>query len=228
MLLQVATALSSKIFTINDRVVVLPFVPEIKIIWSQPLTKTFTNCGIYFSTKYPGKVVPFPKRKKRTKKTKSFVKYTNKKANKVIYKNYHIIVSLDKRFLVCHNWYIMAIQITKDQNLVETLVSDKKIETSTGNSSAPAVNTKKQSFLKSVFVELGKVKWPSLRYVLNWSLLVILFTAGFSIILGGADHVFESGINFVNCSSPKGKARDLSTCSGEFVKKLFFVSTATK
>ena len=118
----------------------------------------------------------------------------------------------------------MAIQIKKDQNLVETLITDKKIETTTDNTSLNQVNTKKESFLKSVFVEVSKVKWPNLKYVLTWSSLVVVFTAGFSVILGASDHVFESGVGFISCSSPKGKNRDLSTCSNELLKKIFFVS----
>jgi preprotein translocase SecE subunit len=118
----------------------------------------------------------------------------------------------------------MAIQTKKDQNLVETLITDKKIETTTGNQSVPMINTKKESFIKSVFVELSKVKWPTMKYVLTWSTLVILFTACFSIILGASDHVFESGISYISCSSPKGKNRGAGECSSELLKKIFFVS----
>lgn len=118
----------------------------------------------------------------------------------------------------------MAIQAKKDQNLVETLATDKVIETSKNNATSEAVNTKKTSFFKSVVVEVSKAKWPNLKYVLTWSLLVVLFTGGFSIILGTSDHIFESGVNFVSCSSPKGKNRELSTCSQEFAKKIFLVS----
>jgi preprotein translocase SecE subunit len=118
----------------------------------------------------------------------------------------------------------MAIQTKKDQNLVETLVVDKVIDTSKNNLSDQSTNTKKVSFLSSVFTELSKVKWPNFRYVLTWSALVIVFTACFSLILGASDHIFESGVNFVSCSSPKGKNRDLSTCSQEFAKKIFLVN----
>jgi preprotein translocase SecE subunit len=83
---------------------------------------------------------------------------------------------------------------------------------------------KKKSFLSSVIDELKKVEWPGLRYVVNWSVLVICFTAVFSLILGAGDHIFETGINFVSCSSAKGKGRDLGTCSTEFAKKLFGVA----
>ena len=117
----------------------------------------------------------------------------------------------------------MAIQTQRDQNLVETLVIDKKIPTTTTDPK-PVVNTAKTSFLKSVIVEMSKVKYPTLKYVLTWSVLVIAFTGAFSLVLGGADHIFEGGINFVSCSSPKGKNRGLATCSTDLAKQLFFVS----
>lgn len=96
-----------------------------------------------------------------------------------------------------------------------------KIDTSGSNKMSDVPDqSKKRSFIGSVIDELKKVNWPTMRYVVNWSLLVICFTAVFSLILGGADHVFEGGINFVNCSSAKGKARDLGTCGTEFARKL--------
>jgi preprotein translocase SecE subunit len=118
----------------------------------------------------------------------------------------------------------MAIQTKKDQNLVETAITDDKIIKTSINPTKKVENTKRVSFLKSVFIELKKVKWPGIKYVASWSVLVILFTGVFSLILGGADHIFESGISFVSCSSTKGKSRDLGTCSSELLKQLIFVS----
>jgi preprotein translocase SecE subunit len=118
----------------------------------------------------------------------------------------------------------MAIQTKKDQNLVETLIVDKKTPT-TETPTPKVINTKKESFLKSVITEVKKVQWPKWKYVLTWSLMVVLFTGTFSVILGGADHVFESGINFVSCSSPKGKNRDIKTCGTELAQKILFINT---
>jgi preprotein translocase SecE subunit len=118
----------------------------------------------------------------------------------------------------------MAIINQNKSSLTNTDLGNK-ISTSRNNAESNIPDqSKKRSFLASVIDELKKVQWPSLRYVMNWSLLVICFTAVFSLILGGADHVFETGINFVSCSSAKGKARDLGTCSTEAAKKLFGVS----
>jgi preprotein translocase SecE subunit len=121
----------------------------------------------------------------------------------------------------------MAIQTKKDQNLVETLVVEKAIPTTT-NEPKKVSNTKKESFFRSVVTEMSKVKWPNFKYIVTWSVMVVLFTASFSLVLGGTDHVFESGINFVSCTSPKGKNRDLKTCSTELAQKIFFVNTATR
>jgi preprotein translocase SecE subunit len=118
----------------------------------------------------------------------------------------------------------MAIINQNKSSLINTNIGDN-ITTSGGNKEAMIPDqAKKRSFLGSVIDELRKVQWPGLRYVLQWSVLVICFTAVFSLILGASDHVFETGINFVSCSSAKGKARDLGTCSSEFAKKLFGVS----
>jgi preprotein translocase SecE subunit len=118
----------------------------------------------------------------------------------------------------------MAIINQNKTSLINTNIGDN-ITTSGGNKEAKIPDQiKKRSFLGSVIDELKKVEWPGIRYVFQWSVLVICFTAVFSLILGASDHVFETGINFVSCSSAKGKARDLGTCSTEFAKKLFGVS----
>jgi preprotein translocase SecE subunit len=118
----------------------------------------------------------------------------------------------------------MAIINQNKSSLTNTNIGDKIPTTSNNSGSNIPDQSKKRSFLASVIDELKKVEWPGFRYVINWSLLVICFTAVFSLILGGADHVFETGINFVSCSSSKGKARDLGTCSTEAAKKLFGVN----
>jgi preprotein translocase SecE subunit len=118
----------------------------------------------------------------------------------------------------------MAIINQNKSSLINTNIGDN-ITTSGGNKEAIIPDqSKKRSFLGSVIDELRKVEWPGLRYVLQWSVLVVCFTAVFSLILGASDHVFETGINFVSCSSAKGKARDLGTCSSEAAKKLFGVN----
>lgn len=118
----------------------------------------------------------------------------------------------------------MAIINQNKSSLINTNIGDN-ITTNGGNKESIIPNqAKKRSFLGSVIDELKKVQWPGFRYVINWSVLVICFTAVFSLILGASDHVFETGINFVSCSSAKGKARDLGTCSTEFAKKLFGVN----
>ncbi len=118
----------------------------------------------------------------------------------------------------------MAIINQNKSSLINTNIGEN-ITTSGGNKEAQIPNqAKNKNFVTSVINELRKVQWPGLRYVINWSVLVVCFTAIFSLILGASDHVFETGINFVSCSSIKGKGRDLGTCTTEFAKKLFGVN----
>ena len=111
-------------------------------------------------------------------------------------------------------------------NLNKSSLTDSKI----GNNLPLQNNTTitegiapKSNFLASTIEELKKVKWPNAKYVASWSIMVICFTAVFSMILGTSDHVFETGINFVDCSSTKGKSRPLDTCLTEAGRKLFGV-----
>jgi preprotein translocase SecE subunit len=114
----------------------------------------------------------------------------------------------------------MAIINQNKSTLINTNIGDK-ISTSGNNGMSNVPDqSKKRSFIASVIDELKKVQWPSFRYVVNWSVLVICFTAIFSLILGGADHVFETGIGFVKCSSPEGDKRELGVCSLQLARKL--------
>jgi preprotein translocase SecE subunit len=118
----------------------------------------------------------------------------------------------------------MAITRTKQDNLVETKVdSDSngadKLNTNPEYSVDKRESTdKKPGFLRSTIIELKKVTWPTIQYVLRWSLIIIAFTAFFSIILGFVDLVFESGIKYVDCTSPTGRNQPLSNCNSEFLQ----------
>ena len=83
-------------------------------------------------------------------------------------------------------------------------------------------STKRQSFIASTVQELRKVNWPSAGYVAKWSVIIIIFTFVFSIILGSFDHIFSTSINFVNCSSPEGLSRSVGECGQDFLRELTF------
>jgi preprotein translocase SecE subunit len=117
----------------------------------------------------------------------------------------------------------MAIIKLDKSSLVTGQLNDS-LKTSTPKDNLTAETNTKTNFLFSTIGELKKVKWPPFKYVISWSLMVICFTAVFSMILGASDHVFETSINFVNCTSPKGKARDLNTCTTEALQKLVGIS----
>jgi preprotein translocase SecE subunit len=87
-------------------------------------------------------------------------------------------------------------------------------------------NDIKKGFLRSLSSELGQVKWPSLRYVMNWSLTIIIFTAIFSLSLGFIDNVFGRFIILTDCSSQvvKNTTNDnIQTCLKTFTENAFFI-----
>jgi len=126
----------------------------------------------------------------------------------------------------------MAIRNENTETLVDSQinskpVSDVKISTQSisGSGDSPKKSAEKQpGFIKSIFAELAKVEWPSAGYVINWSIVIVIFTVFFSLSLGFIDNIYESGIKFVACTSPEG--RNLlyeddalsSTCFSEFFK----------
>jgi preprotein translocase SecE subunit len=131
----------------------------------------------------------------------------------------------------------MALVSKKNQNLVEsqiggaTLSDVKASGNSPANLSKPTETKlnqtvyKKKSFFAGVLEELKMVKWPTLQYVVKWSLLMVVFTGCFSLLLGASDHVFQNGIKFVDCTSPRGKSRDVSSCSTDFAKGIFGINS---
>jgi preprotein translocase SecE subunit len=117
----------------------------------------------------------------------------------------------------------MAITRTKQGNLVETKVdsnsgNDDQLNTNVQYAKEKTENTdKKPGFLRSTIIELKKVTWPTIEYVIRWSLIIIAFTAFFSIILGFVDMIFESSVKYVDCTSPQGRNQPVSTCNNEFL-----------
>jgi preprotein translocase SecE subunit len=118
----------------------------------------------------------------------------------------------------------MSIIQTKNENLQNSpLVTDLQ-NSSPITETVSNIQPKKVGFIRSSFQELKLVKWPTFKHVLYWSFMVVLFTTVFSSVLGVTDHILDSGTTFIECTSSKGKARDLPTCSSELLKNIFSVS----
>jgi preprotein translocase SecE subunit len=116
---------------------------------------------------------------------------------------------------------ISDIEIAKKDSLgkVEKKDSDKPKETKSTKKKVE----RKPGFITSTISELRKVEWPGFRYVVNWSLTIIVFTTVFSLVIGFADHIFSAGIGFANCSSPANEdSRTVQECADEFVTNITF------
>ncbi len=126
----------------------------------------------------------------------------------------------------------MAIVKTKDNSLAATKIeensgsNDKKIESVKLKEQKKDLNKKKPGFIvgfiTSTWEELRKSQWPSFGYVIRWGLIIIVFTTIFSISLGFFDNIFNSGIGFVDCTSPKSRNRDIKECTNELLEKLSY------
>jgi preprotein translocase SecE subunit len=126
----------------------------------------------------------------------------------------------------------MAIARTQKDNISDIEIEKKdslgKVEKERTDESKKAKKNqvkveKKPGFFASTLSELKKVQWPGVRYVFNWSITIIIFTAVFSLVIGFADHIFSAGISFANCSSPANEdSRTLQECGDEFVTRITF------
>lgn len=97
----------------------------------------------------------------------------------------------------------MAIRQTKANTLGQTELTEKQVEqkNSSSDRSLPKKLEKKQGFFASTIEEMKKVEWPSFRYTLNWSVIIIIFTAFFALSIGFIDHVFDSSLKYVQCTA---------------------------
>ena len=122
----------------------------------------------------------------------------------------------------------MAITRTKKGNLVDTKIVDKAADDKKSDLKpetplkviSTQTKTKKRGFFATTIDELKKSQWPKFSYVLKWSGVIVLFTAVFSLVLGGFDHSFTNGIKFVDCTSPKGRSQNVQSCGTEFLEQL--------
>ncbi len=84
--------------------------------------------------------------------------------------------------------------------------------------------SKRIGFFRSTLDELRQVEWPTFKQTMSWAMVTIIFTIMLSLTLGFFDHVFAAGINFVDCTSPRGRGESttIAQCSRELVDYLTF------
>ncbi|MBC7472481.1 MAG: preprotein translocase subunit SecE [candidate division SR1 bacterium] len=97
----------------------------------------------------------------------------------------------------------MAIRQTKANTLGQTELTEKQVEqkNSSSDRSLPKKLEKKPGFLASTIEEMKKVEWPSFKYTVNWSVIIIIFTTFFALSIGLIDHVFDSSLKYVQCTA---------------------------
>jgi preprotein translocase SecE subunit len=87
--------------------------------------------------------------------------------------------------------------------IVEKVSVKDNIETNFGlpidTKNSLQTNKKPANFLTSLFNELKQVEWPSPKYVVNWCVLIIIFTSSFALIMGTLDHYFKASIKYASC-----------------------------
>ncbi len=126
----------------------------------------------------------------------------------------------------------MAVVKKNEDSLVNSKMVDDKLKTGPRpKDDSLTVETKKRGFIRTTIEEVKKVEWPSFSYVLNWTLVIILFTAVFSVSLGVVDNVFNSGLKFVDCTSIITQAEGdtdtsnvLGDCSRDFLSDVTYRS----
>jgi preprotein translocase SecE subunit len=103
------------------------------------------------------------------------------------------------------NFNLMAIRQTKSDTLGQTELTEKQVDQKKSASSLdknlPKTLTKRKGFLASTIEEMRKVEWPSLRYTVNWSVIIVIFTTFFALSIGLIDHVFDSSLKYVQCTA---------------------------
>ena len=125
----------------------------------------------------------------------------------------------------------MAVVKKNENSLVNSKIVDDNIKSpSSPEKEVIKDEPKKRGFIATTIDELKKFEWPTFSYVLNWTLVIILFTAVFSVSLGVVDNVFNSGFKFVDCTSIITQSEDVDTsnvlgdCSKDFLSNITYRS----
>ena len=77
-----------------------------------------------------------------------------------------------------------------------------------------------------LFEVLSKVKWPTWKQTMGWSLTVFLFTIILSLFLGFFDNIFNGLIGFAECTATLTKQeipdKNFAECSADLGNTLIF------
>ena len=121
--------------------------------------------------------------------------------------------------------------ITRNQaTLVDTQLNSTAQMLDKNNDTDTDFKKRKSGFIGSTVDELKRVSWPTFRYVINWSCVIICFSALFAVSLGFFDHIFTGGIKFVDCTSTgykneqTDKQKKFNECSQQFGEYIVFKS----
>jgi preprotein translocase SecE subunit len=129
----------------------------------------------------------------------------------------------------------MAIRQKKANTLGQTELIGKqdkhKTSSTDSDKNLPKKLEKKRGFIASTIDEMKKVEWPSFKYTSNWAVIIVIFTTFFSLTIGLIDHVFDSGLKYVQCtanittnaSSDKDENNNrFKDCGTDLVKNISF------
>jgi preprotein translocase SecE subunit len=90
-----------------------------------------------------------------------------------------------------------------------------------------SLENRKEGFFRSAITEVRKAEWPTFGYVVRWSLVIILFTAVLSSLLGFVDFTFENLLDFVDCTSPQSRGEELQACGQELFENMTYQNLST-
>lgn len=68
---------------------------------------------------------------------------------------------------------------------------------------------KSNNIFASTLQELKLVQWPSLGYVIKWSIIIIVFTGVLSLFIYNVDRIFKGATDFFVCTA---NDTEVSTC----------------
>jgi preprotein translocase SecE subunit len=111
-------------------------------------------------------------------------------------------------------------QSLADAEIEAAVVTKKKPEISDDEKTNLSKKARKKGFIRSAIAELRLVEWPTFGYVINWSIVVIIFTLTLAVAVGGLDHVFDSGVKFLTCTSPQSGKQSVGECGTNLLENL--------
>ena len=111
----------------------------------------------------------------------------------------------------------MAISIKSNSS--SALDTVRNSDQSTTSLKPNSDNVQRVNFLQSTMYELSKAEWPTFKYILNWIVVIVIFTTAVSLFLSFVDNTSKSGVNYVSCFSKKNSPEN---CNGKLWNELTF------